>query len=310
MVQQDTEDLMTEHIGRFQIGVPTTLEPVYEAYALRDAGIDVHPWPQEAGADYERLWRERMEKIRATENVDRRTFAEILEQGELVPGVRVVVYRHPSRAEGTLNAEALLQRDGRAVWLSASMWRDSQDRLPEELKALFRSLVDSLRNVEQRPELKREPGQFFVRTHALQVPPVSDAGYERAEVRFVGALRNGARVGEAIDLTFNFSLTGRPAPETRLERHRKSRSWLLQLGMRQRTLRAGTRLVAGMPGDELIVRMREEDGETLSFEWEFNGEAGSAVRPRTIILMSGSPREQRALTALWDAILDSIEPVP
>jgi hypothetical protein len=305
MAQHYTDEATAIYMGRFWLAVPPVLALSGESFVVHNVGIEVEDWPQEPGTVYERLWQERMQEIRATRNVDRRTFAEILEEGELVPGVRVVVYQNPSRAEGNLSADALLHVDDRAIWLSTT-----QRKTPEELKALFRSILSSMRNVELQPGLKREPGQFFLRTHALQLPPDPDAGFEAVTIHFGGSLREGGRVGEKIELSIEIRRTGNPSPETRLDRHRGTMAWLQRLGMRQRTIRAGTRVVAGMAGDELIVRMREEDGELLSFEWEFNGEAGSVVKPKTLILMTGSPREQRALTALWDAILDSIEPVP
>jgi hypothetical protein len=305
MAQHYTDEATAMYMGRFRLAVPPVLERVEEAYVVRNVRFTVQRWPQEPGAVYERLWQERMEKIRATQNVNRRTFAEILEEGELVPGVRVVVYQNPSRAEGNLSADALLHVDDRAIWLSTT-----RRQTPEELNALFRSILSSIRNVELQPELKREPGQFFLRTHALQLPPDPDAGYESMTARFRGELREGDRVGETIRLSVEIERVDNPDPLTRLQRHRQMGLFARVMGVRQRTIRAGTRVVAGMAGDELIVRMREEDGETLSFEWEFNGEAGSVVKPATLILMTGAPREQRALTALWDAILDSIEPVP
>jgi hypothetical protein len=305
MAQHYTDEATAIYMGRFRLAMPPVLERVEEAYVVRNVRFTVQRWPQEPGAVYERLWQERMEKIRAIWDPDFRLGAEILEEGELVPGVRVVVYQPPDAPEGYLTAVSLVQVDDRGMWLSTN-----RKRSPEELKALFRSVLSSMRDVEQRPELKREPGQFFLRTHALQLPPISDAGYESTTARFRGELRERDRVGEGIRLSVEFRRTDNPDPLTRLQRHRQTGLFARVMGVRQRTVRAGTREVAGMPGDELIVRMREEDGETLSFEWEFNGEAGSVVKPATLILMTGSPREQRALTALWDAILDSIEPVP
>jgi hypothetical protein len=70
-------------------------------------------------------------------------------------------------------------------------------------------------------------------------------------------------------------------------------------------VRSRGRKVAGMSGEELVLR----DSETgrLSFLWEFKGEAESGTRPK-IQLEMVAPDNGKVTMAYWDSLVDSLRP--
>jgi hypothetical protein len=70
----------------------------------------------------------------------------------------------------------------------------------------------------------------------------------------------------------------------------------------------GRRTIAGMNGDEIILRMKENAREELKFLWRFRGEKGSSARPRISIAMESSVEKDDQKVALWNQVLDSLRP--
>ena len=81
-------------------------------------------------------------------------------------------------------------------------------------------------------------------------------------------------------------------------------------GVSVEKIRAAQRSVAGMKGDEVVMRGKEGDKSELSFSWRFNGEKNSATAPRMTIEMESPDEMLEQKLVLWDALLDSIRPVP
>ena len=75
------------------------------------------------------------------------------------------------------------------------------------------------------------------------------------------------------------------------------------------TIRSGKRVVAGMRGDEQVLRMSDKDGVMLSFAWNFQGEKDSGDKPEILISMEAGDGQREEKLRIWDAILDSFKPV-
>jgi hypothetical protein len=74
-------------------------------------------------------------------------------------------------------------------------------------------------------------------------------------------------------------------------------------------VRYGEREVAGMTGGELIYRAREDGEESIHFTWEYNGVYDTGEYPAIKIEMECSDGRWKEKIALWDAILDSMQPL-
>ncbi len=81
------------------------------------------------------------------------------------------------------------------------------------------------------------------------------------------------------------------------------------MGFKAEKFRTRKRTVAGLKGEEVVYRGKEEDGEqALYFMWDFPGEKNSAHAPNMIITMMGRAGHLDEKLAIWDAVLDSVRP--
>jgi hypothetical protein len=74
-------------------------------------------------------------------------------------------------------------------------------------------------------------------------------------------------------------------------------------------LRLAKREVAGMKGEESILRISEDGEKTIMFTWEFNGKEDSGEYPTTTIEMEAPDGKLDEKIAIWDAVLDSMKPM-
>lgn len=297
-----------EYLGRFRFDIPRFLELRSEAYVVRGIALRVVPSsgdPREANRVYEQLWSEHLENVRSQwdPNLDARS--EILEATEYAPGARVVIYQSAYAVPGRLNAEMLVHRFGSILWLSANGRRSER-----EMNAWLGELHDSLQGWDRSMSASDAPGQFYARSIAVMARHEESVEYEGVQVTFKGSPRDGTRTGEPVEVEVVTGTTARPESILLLERSRAMGPLAEEFGITEEEIRAGKRTVAGLDGEELILRMLDDDNDEVIFVWEFGGEAGSVTRPRVKLQMSGSSTELRSLTALWDALLDSVHPVP
>jgi len=74
-------------------------------------------------------------------------------------------------------------------------------------------------------------------------------------------------------------------------------------------IRTESREVAGLNGEEVVIRGTEEDDSNLIFSWRFPGVKNSATAPEILIKMDSKDGDLEAKLALWDDILNSFKPL-
>jgi hypothetical protein len=74
-------------------------------------------------------------------------------------------------------------------------------------------------------------------------------------------------------------------------------------------IRSHKRTVAGLKGDEIIMKMTEEGDSTLQFGWQYQGKEDSGDHPEIDITMESPDGNLDAKLKVWDAILDSFKPM-
>jgi hypothetical protein len=79
-------------------------------------------------------------------------------------------------------------------------------------------------------------------------------------------------------------------------------------GVKVEKIRAKKRPVAGLKGEELILRGTEDGKTALNFQWNYPGKADSAHHPEIIIIMDSQDGLVEEKIALWNSILDSMHP--
>jgi len=75
-------------------------------------------------------------------------------------------------------------------------------------------------------------------------------------------------------------------------------------------IRLQKREVAGMPGDETLLELRDGKERSLIFTWEYSGKKDSGDYPKTKIEMECPTTENlEEKIKIWDAVLDSMKPL-
>jgi len=74
-------------------------------------------------------------------------------------------------------------------------------------------------------------------------------------------------------------------------------------------IRSRKREIAGLKGEEEVDRMTGIDGTELDFGWRYAGEKNSGERPEILITMDSPDGNLDEKLKIWDAILDSLQPM-
>ena len=70
-------------------------------------------------------------------------------------------------------------------------------------------------------------------------------------------------------------------------------------------IRGRKRTIAGLKGEDVIVRMKDKYKTVLNFAWEYPGEVNSGERPEIQITMESPDGALEEKIKVWDSILDS-----
>lgn len=219
-----------------------------------------------------------------------------VDEGTQANGLEIERYRY----EG-ITTEALVHSHCVSVDLS------SENRGIEWMNDLPKLVSKLVTNPDSR--IPKEPGFCTDRAY-FRDPLTADQG-ER--------LTMFARLPSHPDIDFMLILSAGLKPDAQglLKRSRSSGAWLSLLQrMRVSTLRAARRKLAGLPGEELVRSVVEDnDARVYTFRWEVNGTEDNVLIPHFVFTMHTgnadygpvqSSLSADAALALWDKILSSI----
>lgn len=74
-------------------------------------------------------------------------------------------------------------------------------------------------------------------------------------------------------------------------------------------IRSHKRGVAGLIGEEEVLKETENGDESLNFVWEYNGKLNSGECPRIVITMDTLACNLDEKLKIWDTVLDSMKPM-
>jgi hypothetical protein len=298
------------YLGRFAFVVPEHVEVgVFEAY-LHGARLEEIDWPDagesgEHATPFERLWAERVAEVEAdVENRPSEVASILIRQTEPAPGVRVLL-RYFSEFT-TSRREAVALRDGG----SAGLWSretyyvdDTPERqgMQEITERKHANLAAAYHAYEGGRATRPIPGAFHLKRGAVAL------GLDGMESLHAGV------VDHSIDASFQirtFSYQDRESPSAIRRWKQFDREENLIWGTSTDYIRARKRVVAGLPGEEVVVRLRDRDEAVITLEWYYAGEDHSSLRPNFSIEMTTEDGGLPMKLARWDEFLDKVRPVP
>lgn len=299
--------MKTHYIGRFAIDVPVDMKLVGHTASLRYVEIEEIEWPkgivneQARMAEWDKL-------ILATQ---KRTPPDGAD--------KVIIRVQEFSGVGQWNKGAFYHRDGddneEATWNllmdvgSSGVWLKSRSTLLEDEKISNR-VAKNLSNIAKSYKVIRDnkfsrqlSDTCFSLEHGIVDLPYS--AQEESVVRFEGHPFN-------LVLDFKMEMDIEYFRETvgLIENTKEMLAAAKVLsGGSMTKIRLQEREVAGMKGEESILRIVDGEERTLQFTWEFNGKEDSGEYPTTTIEMESPDGNMDEKIKIWDAILDSMRPM-
>ena len=279
-------------LGRLSLNMQDSPEVIAEEYRIGQVQIVETGYPEPAV--YVKVWAERLTAIRQeTKGADEWT-AKILEDSELAPEHRIVVYHPPSSAQQFIAAESLLVFNDVTVWFQLEDLTEvcSAGRMKERSLAV----VAAYQHLPQGQALT--DGYWFY------------TGYGRVNLKSDDEMVNTSLMAGGLPLTVCTSTIQEQQKETGLVERLTAFANHPELPGKVTKIKAAKRPIAGMAGEEVVFYHQERGKQSIeaNFQWGYSG----AVQqfPEVQLQWQGelpNPKAMDARLPRWEALLSSME---
>jgi hypothetical protein len=280
--------------GRFSIDVPTAMELQTQRYTVGRVALEDIASPV-TDASFDSLWKAKRQTIAAEHNEDTKKTAKLVEETDLGRGSRALFYHGTQFSDAFWSVQALVRVDAAAIWLLIEDVKAPLDELKAEIANIAKSL--SLGS----PDEKGPGAAFSAGRWRVTIAPTSG---EEAYVRFV-------RQADAADVPRELKIRTHVV-EVVDERGLAERFSSLagglfaKLGVGTQTTRSGKRELAGLDGDEVIAKLKDDRSSMIGLKWEYHGTANAATKPAITIEAQSEDRNSDAVIRVWDKTLGSL----
>jgi hypothetical protein len=287
--------------GRFRFDIPLEFTLRGEGGFVKGVeliGVTLPPGPTLPAAR-DAFWKDHLAEVRR--NSRSHDLPPILEEGELRPGIPKLAYL--GYAEVDLVHEALLAEPGRGVIVKAA-WRESYkpaDR-PAQKAERLQAFNDVLNAFSFLPPgyAAADRDAYYIKDGMVRITygPSTMQNPEHYEIGFDGQT-------QGMEFSFDYDYPDEPSDNRPglLERAAKT---MADLAIAGRSLRSGRRVVGGFPGQESVIRVK--DDKKLALVWMYEPVAAAkGFQPTITIDGESKDGDVPAVLALWDQILDSVQ---
>lgn len=300
MSQQPAEGMARHCIGRFCLDVPASMARSADAYKVQGVSLEEVSWAPAAKEPWEQEWRRRLGAIEALESKrEEPTDAQgaILELRMFKPGALKGAYYCATELRELGTWGALLNAGSGGLWLQI----DSDPEHKEEGAQRVGDLAAGYRVADPKVPLP-VPGKdgFYLRQGSLALPFKLA---EEAHARFSG---HPLKLDLSVTIETTFAADRRGLMQRFASALEKSGASLSGAAI---PVRNKKREVAGLSGEEMILKTSEGKRTLLAFLWRTPGEERSGKHPEVVIEMETGADNQDEKVALWDGILESMKPV-
>jgi hypothetical protein len=301
MSQEPSKQFVRQCVGRFCLDIPASMARVGDTFQFQYVEVEERLWEKPDDAARGHVWETRLARIEALKAQrelpddaqgtlrEQRTFPEV--------GVRGVLFHRFDQPEiGTWGG--LMSRGPVDVWMQID---GDVDREQEWARRLT-DVAAAYRPREAKEPLPARGKDWFYLRHGVIALPMKEM--EEAQSRF-----EGHPLGLKLKVrTETVEEVQRQGLMEKLSNAMAMAGGSLAADEDLVTQRYRARKVAGLAGEELIVRTSEKKRQRLRFLWSFPGKEDSASQPKFTLEMETSLDQEEAKLALWDALLDSVRP--
>jgi len=299
--------MKTYYIGRFTVTVPTEMELKIRSSKLRYVDIKEIVWPKDISQEQPRT----SEWDRFLANTQKLTPPDgankVIIRTNDFPGIgkwAKGMFYHDENFSNRIGTWIFLMNAGpTGVWFKS-------DPVIVEKELTTPKTVPNFINIAkayQAPETVKPKGQhpdnyFYLQYGAIYLPY---SAQEESIARFEGhPLITKLLIEMEMDMNHEIE------PQALIKGTKAMlAAALLTPGGSITKIRLDKREVAGMPGEEAVLKVKEGKETNLVFTWEFNGKDDSGEYPTTRINMESSDDNLDEKLKIWDAVLDSMKPM-
>ena len=289
--------LNTYLLGRFSVLVQDHFKPVARTHKLRACEIDEFVWPK--GDDRQQIkegvWHERIKNIQELQPPRGVKNVVIEERLRANQGIMAVFYYGNYAANDEGYWDLLLDAGPVGVWVKFDGLLEGKEKLyswVHEVAAAYK-----YQDPAQKPVLSTN--RYHLKYGTIDL---SYLAQEQTYARFESP---------KLDMKLEIEMQETPdVEETGLtERYDAAIATGYALGVEMDKIRGQKRIIAGLKGEDVIVRMKDKYDTVLKFAWEYPGEEDSGERPEIQITMESPDGALKEKIKVWDAILDSFTPM-
>lgn len=300
--------MKTNYIGRFSIAVPSEMEQKIRTAKLRYAEIKELVWPKDVKPEQARAaeWERFIAEIKALKPPEGKEKVIIKTNdfpavGKWVKGI----FYYSDYIDDNAAQWILLMDSGRGgVWLKGESSVVEKENENHKMMRNIENIAESYQPLDMKNlKVQRPDNRFFLQYGAINLPY---SAHEESLARFEG---HPLDLTLSIEMEMDFTLEIEPMGLIKRTKGLLAAA-LLQMGGGISKIRLQKREVAGMPGEESVLVVREGEEKDLVFTWEYNGKDDSGEYPTTRIKMeSPNDADLEEKMKIWDAILDSMQPL-
>lgn len=284
----------TYNIGRFSIDVPAEMKEAGRTHEFRYAEIEEFLWPQNMDREEARkeIWAKRIAEINsiAPPKGKKKTIIEEKEMSGIGSKAKAVFYYRSDTADDEGFWDLLVDYGDVGAWFKFRGLLEAK----EEMLAWVVEIAKSYNNNRQA-----KVNSFHTAFGNITLPYLEQ---ESSHVRFEG---------HPLDLMLSIEMT---------ETHMVRESGLLERTttaiatnfaptVKVKRIRGRKRTVAGLIGEEEIIRGDDGEKKMLSFDWEYLGKEDSGEHPEILISMESPDGNLEEKLKIWDSVLNSMKPL-
>jgi hypothetical protein len=301
-VKGEMATMRKHNIGRFSFCVPAEMPIDIHTGRLREVEISEFKWPNRSNKDASRTltWNKHLEEINKLKKPD--GIKEIIIQQRVLTlpnkWSKGVYYYGNSVLDDEGFWDVLIDAGETGVWLKYNGLVSAREEMLQWISAVAEAYVE----VKKDSHLEDLSSNFFCLNYgALNVPyKHQESSYARFKDRSLDL---------ELEIEMNDTHLDEPKDEGLLARTAAAILTRFSFGVDIDKIRSRDRKVAGLNGEEQVVRMKDKDGTELDFTWRYAGKKDSGEYPKIVVTMESPDGKLEEKLKVWDAILDSMKPL-
>jgi hypothetical protein len=301
------KNMKTYYIGRFCIEVPAEMVLTIRSSKLRRVDIQEVLWPKDQkpesirNAEWERFMEE-IEKLDPPEGTNK----VIIKTDDLTnveKWIKGVFFHDKFNDDDEGTWTVLMDARNVGVWLKSNPVIVEKELAKPRTIPNFEIILKAYQPpVSAKSNIQQADNQFYLQYGAIDLPYLVQ---EASIARFEG---NSLFTKLLIEMEMDVKHEIEPMGLIKKTRGLLAAA-LITPGGSISKVRLNKREVAGMPGEEAVLKVREGNETELVFTWEYNGKDDSGEYPTTRINMESPDGNLDEKLKIWDAVLDSMKPM-